>query len=67
MIRKLNALWQNFEAIVSQASACICKQNTKWKSLTFNMQFEFTALLGANHDFTSLKQELEQRIINNYT
>ena len=29
---------------MSQANGCICEQTTSWKSLTFNVQSEFTAL-----------------------
>ena len=50
----------NFELITSPESECICKQNTNWKSLTFNMHSEFTALHGALQDFTNLKQKVEQ-------
>ena len=43
------------------ARECIYQQNTNWKSLTpFNIQSEFTALHSATHDFTNLKQEIEQ-------
>ena len=42
---KAQLFMNNFEFIVSLAiNSCICKQNTNWKSLTFNMQSEFTAL-----------------------
>ena len=42
-------------------SEYICIQIMNWKSLNpFNMQSEFTALQGAIHNLTNLKQEFEQ-------
>ena len=56
----------SFEFFVWPTIACTCKLTKQEVKVTnFNMQSEFTALQGAIHDLTNLKQEFDKNYKKN--